>query len=76
MDKLVHFSSTSITCNPSPTSPRKIAHIAPGEKRRKHFSATVAPKPSKGALKLARLYTGKHDSFRCKPAFMAEAGAR
>src|SRR6266851_2742517 len=60
MDKLVHCSSYLYHVQPVADLAEKLAHIAPGRNLTKTFFGNSGAEAIEGALKLARLYTGKY----------------
>ncbi len=60
MDKLVHCSSYLYHVGPMADLAEKLAGITPGELRKSFFGNSGA-EAVEGALKLARLYTGRHE---------------
>jgi len=68
MDKLVHCASYIYHAPPVGELAEKIAHIAPGGLT-KTFFANGGAEAIEGALKLARLYTGKHEFISLHASF-------
>ena len=69
MDKLVHCSSYLYHVQPVADLAEKIAQIAPGRNLRKTFFGNGGAEAIEGALKLARLYTGKHEFISLHASF-------
>ncbi len=68
MDKLVHCSSYIYHVQPVADLAEKIAHIAPGGLT-KTFFGNGGAEAIEGAMKLARLYTGKHEFISLHASF-------
>ncbi|HZQ70471.1 MAG TPA: aspartate aminotransferase family protein [Terriglobales bacterium] len=68
MDKLVHCSSYLYHVQPVADLAEKIAHIAPGNLTRTFFGNGGA-EAIEGAMKLARLYSGKHEFIALHASF-------
>src|SRR5713101_5911685 len=68
MDKLVHCSSYIYHVQPVADLAEKIAHIAPGGLT-KTFFGNGGAEAIEGAMKLARLYTGKHEFIALHGSF-------
>jgi 4-aminobutyrate aminotransferase len=68
MDKLVHCSSYIYHVQPVADLAEKMAHIAPGGLT-KTFFGNGGAEAIEGALKLARLYTGKHEFIALHASF-------
>ncbi len=68
MDKLVHCSSYLYHVQPVADLAEKIAHIAPGNLT-KTFFGNGGAEAIEGAMKLARLYTGKHEFIALHASF-------
>src|ERR1700733_14994921 len=68
MDKLVHCSSYIYHVQPVADLAEKIAHIAPRELTKTFFGNSGA-EAIEGAMKLARLYTGKHEFIALHASF-------
>jgi 4-aminobutyrate aminotransferase / (S)-3-amino-2-methylpropionate transaminase / 5-aminovalerate transaminase len=68
MDKLVHCSSYIYHVQPVADLAEKLAHIAPGGLT-KTFFGNGGAEAIEGALKLARLYTGKHEFIALHASF-------
>src|SRR5499427_7671501 len=68
MDKLVHCASYIYHSQPTADLAEKIAHIAPPGLR-KTFFGNGGAEAIEGALKLARLYTGKHEFISLNASF-------
>jgi 4-aminobutyrate aminotransferase-like enzyme len=60
-EKLVHCSSYLYHVQPVADLAEKIAHIAPGKELTKTHFGNGGAEAIEGALKLAHLYTGKHE---------------
>jgi 4-aminobutyrate aminotransferase/(S)-3-amino-2-methylpropionate transaminase len=69
MDKLVHCSSYLYHVQPVADLAEKIAHITPGKNLTKTFFGNGGAEAIEGALKLARLYTGKHEFISLQASF-------
>jgi 4-aminobutyrate aminotransferase-like enzyme len=69
MDKLVHCSSYLYHVQPVADLAEKIAHIAPGKNLTKTFFGNGGAEAIEGALKLARLYTDKHEFISLQASF-------
>ena len=69
MEKLVHCSSYLYHVQPVADLAEKIAQIAPGNNLRKTFFGNGGAEAIEGALKLARLYTGKHEFISLHASF-------
>src|SRR5882672_411985 len=69
MDKLVHCSSYLYHVQPVADLAEKIAHIAPGKNLTKTFFGNGGAEAIEGALKLARLFTGKHEFISLQASF-------
>jgi 4-aminobutyrate aminotransferase len=61
IDKLVHCSSYLYHAQPVADLAEKMAEIAPGKNLKKSFFGNGGAEAIEGALKLARLYSGKHE---------------
>lgn len=68
MDKLVHCASYLYHAQPLADLAEKLAHIAPGGLS-KTFFGNGGAEAIEGALKLARLYTGKHEFIALQASF-------
>ena len=68
MDKLVHCSSYIYHVQPVADLAEKIAHIVPGGLT-KTFFGNGGAEAIEGAMKLARLYTGKHEFISLHASF-------
>jgi 4-aminobutyrate aminotransferase / (S)-3-amino-2-methylpropionate transaminase / 5-aminovalerate transaminase len=68
MDKLVHCSSYLYHVQPVADLAEKLAHIAP-KGLTKTFFGNGGAEAIEGALKLARLYTGKHEFISLQSSF-------
>jgi 4-aminobutyrate aminotransferase len=68
MDKLVHCASYIYHSQPTADLAEKIAHIAPPGMN-KTFFGNGGAEAIEGALKLARLYTGKHEFISLHASF-------
>ena len=68
MDKLVHCSSYLYHAQPVADLAERIAHIAP-RGLTKSFFGNGGAEAIEGALKLARLYTGKHEFIALQTSF-------
>jgi 4-aminobutyrate aminotransferase / (S)-3-amino-2-methylpropionate transaminase / 5-aminovalerate transaminase len=68
MEKLVHCSSYMYHVQPVADLAEKIAHIAP-KGLTKSFFGNSGAEAVEGALKLARLYTGKHEFIALQGSF-------
>jgi 4-aminobutyrate aminotransferase len=68
MDKLVHCSSYLYHVQPVADLAEKIAHIAPGNLT-KTFFGNGGAEAIEGAMKLARLYSGKHEFIALHASF-------
>ena len=68
MEKLVHCSSYIYHVQPVADLAEKIAHIAPGGLT-KTFFGNGGAEAIEGAMKLARLYTGKHEFIALHASF-------
>ncbi|MBS1852947.1 MAG: aspartate aminotransferase family protein [Acidobacteria bacterium] len=68
MDKLVHCASYIYHVQPVADLAEKLAHIAPGGLS-KTFFGNGGAEAIEGALKLARLYTGKHEFISLHASF-------
>ncbi len=68
MDKLIHGSSYSYHIQPVADLAEKIAHITP-RGLTKTFFGNGGAEAIEGALKLARLYTGKHEFIALQASF-------
>jgi len=68
LDKLVHCASYIYHSQPTADLAEKIAHIAPPGLR-KTFFGNGGAEAIEGALKLARLYTGKHEFISLNASF-------
>ncbi|MGH9676958.1 MAG: aspartate aminotransferase family protein, partial [Candidatus Acidiferrum sp.] len=69
MDKLVHCSSYLYHVPVVADLAEKLAQIAPGKNLRKTFFGNGGAEAIEGALKLARLYTGKHEFISLHASF-------
>jgi len=68
MEKLIHCSSYMYHVQPTADLAEKIAHIAPRGLTKTFFGSGGA-EAIEGALKLARLYTGKHEFIALQAGF-------
>src|SRR5215813_10577690 len=68
MDKLIHCASYIYHAKPVADLAEKMAHIAPGGLS-KTFFGNGGAEAIEGALKLARLYTGKHEFISLTASF-------
>jgi 4-aminobutyrate aminotransferase len=68
MDKLIHCQSYLYHVQPVADLAEKLAHIAPG-KLCKTFFGNGGAEAIEGALKLARLYSGKHEFIALQGSF-------
>jgi 4-aminobutyrate aminotransferase/(S)-3-amino-2-methylpropionate transaminase len=68
MEKLVHCASYMYHAPPVGQLAEKIAHIAPGDLS-KTFFANSGAEAIEGAMKLARLYSGKHEFVALQGSF-------
>jgi 4-aminobutyrate aminotransferase/(S)-3-amino-2-methylpropionate transaminase len=68
MEKLIHCSSYLYHVQPTADLAEKIAHIAPRGLSKSFFGSSGA-EAIEGALKLARLYTGKHEFIALQAGF-------
>jgi 4-aminobutyrate aminotransferase/(S)-3-amino-2-methylpropionate transaminase len=68
MEKLIHCSSYLYHVQPTADLAEKIAHITPAGLQ-KTFFANGGAEAVEGALKLARLYTGKHEFIALQASF-------
>jgi 4-aminobutyrate aminotransferase / (S)-3-amino-2-methylpropionate transaminase / 5-aminovalerate transaminase len=68
MDKLVHCASYIYHAQPVADLAEKMAHIAPGGLT-KSFFGNGGAEAIEGAMKLARLYTGKHEFIALHASF-------
>jgi len=75
MDKLVHCASYIYHCQPTADLAEKMAQLAP-RGLTKTFFGNGARKPSKARLSWPAFTPASRSSSHCKPAFMAEVGAR
>ena len=75
MDKLIHCASYIYHAQPVADLAKKIAHIAP-RGLTKTFFGNGGAEAIEGALKLARLYTGKHEFIALNASFTGGASAR
>jgi 4-aminobutyrate aminotransferase len=69
MDKLVHCSSYLYHVEPVADLAEKLARIAPGGRLTKTFFGNGGAEAIEGAMKLARLYTGKHEFIALHASF-------
>ena len=69
MDKLVHCSSYLYHVQPVADLAEKLAAIAPGARLTKTFFGNGGAEAIEGAMKLARLYTGKHEFIALHASF-------
>jgi 4-aminobutyrate aminotransferase len=69
MEKLIHASSYLYHVQPVADLAEKIAEIAPGRNLRKTFFGNGGAEAIEGALKLARLCTGKHEFISLHASF-------
>lgn len=69
MDKLVHCSSYLYHVPVVADLAEKLAHVAPGKNLRRTFFGNGGAEAIEGALKLARLYTGKHEFISLHASF-------
>ncbi|MGA9186284.1 MAG: aspartate aminotransferase family protein [Candidatus Acidiferrales bacterium] len=68
MEKLVHCCSSVYYSRPTADLAEKMAQITPG-RLKKSFFANSGAEAIEGALKLARLYTGKHEIIALQGSF-------
>ncbi len=68
MDKLIHGSSYLFYVQPTADLAEKMAHIAP-EGLKKSFFGNSGAEAIEGALKLARLHTGRHEFIALQGGF-------
>ena len=68
VDKLVHCASYIYYSQPTANLAEKVAQITPG-KLKKSFFANSGAEAIEGALKVARLYTGKHEIISLQQSF-------
>jgi 4-aminobutyrate aminotransferase/(S)-3-amino-2-methylpropionate transaminase len=68
MEKLIHCSSYLYHVQPTADLAERIAQIAPGNLNKTFFASSGA-EAIEGALKLARLYTGKHEFIALQAGF-------
>src|SRR5216684_7616387 len=69
MDNLIHCSSYLYHVQPVADLAEKIAHIAPGKELTKTHFGNGGAEAIEGALKLAHLYTGKHEFISLQASF-------
>ena len=69
MDKLVHCSSYLYHVEPVANLAKKMAEIAPGKNQKKTFFGNGGAEAIEGALKLARLFSGKHEFISLHASF-------
>ncbi|HEY6129949.1 MAG TPA: aspartate aminotransferase family protein [Candidatus Acidoferrum sp.] len=69
LDKLVHCSSYLYHAQPVADLAEKIAQIAPGKNLKKTFFGNGGAEAIEGALKLARLFSGKHEFISLYASF-------
>ncbi len=69
MEKLVHCCSYVYHVKPVADLAEAIARIAPGGRLRKTFFGNSGAEAVEGALKLARLYTGRHEFLSLQMSF-------
>jgi 4-aminobutyrate aminotransferase/(S)-3-amino-2-methylpropionate transaminase len=69
IDKLVHCASYIYHSQPTANLAEKIAQITPGNRLRKSFFANSGAEAIEGALKVARLFTGKHEIISLQQSF-------
>lgn len=68
MEKLIHCGSYIYYCQPTADLAEKLAKISPG-RLKKSFFANSGAEAIEGALKLAKLYTGKHEVIALQGSF-------
>jgi len=69
MDKLVHCASYIYHSPATGELAEKLAHIMPSPRLRKSFFANSGAEAIEGAMKIARLYTGKHEIISLHASF-------
>ena len=69
MEKLVHCASYVYHSPPTADLAEKLAAIMPSRRLQKTFFANSGAEAIEGALKLARLYTGKHELIALQASF-------
>jgi 4-aminobutyrate aminotransferase / (S)-3-amino-2-methylpropionate transaminase / 5-aminovalerate transaminase len=69
MDKLVHCASYIYHSPATGELAEKLAHIMPSPRLRKSFFANSGAEAIEGALKVARLYSGKHEVISLQASF-------
>jgi 4-aminobutyrate aminotransferase len=69
MDKLVHCGSYIYYCQPTADLAEKLAQIMPWPALRKSFFGNSGAEGIEGALKAARLFTGKHEVISLRASF-------
>lgn len=69
MEKLVHCASYIYYSQPTADLAEKMAQIMPSPRLRKSFFANSGAEAIEGALKLARLYTGKQEVISLQASF-------
>jgi 4-aminobutyrate aminotransferase / (S)-3-amino-2-methylpropionate transaminase / 5-aminovalerate transaminase len=69
MDKLVHCASYIYHSPATGELAEKLAHIMPSPRLRKSFFANSGAEAIEGAMKVARLYTGKHEIISLHASF-------
>jgi 4-aminobutyrate aminotransferase / (S)-3-amino-2-methylpropionate transaminase / 5-aminovalerate transaminase len=69
LDKLIHCSSYLYHVQPVADLAEKMAQIVPGKNPKKTFFGNGGAEAIEGALKLARLFTGKHEFISLHASF-------
>jgi 4-aminobutyrate aminotransferase len=69
LDKLVHCASYIYYSPATGELAEKLAHIMPSPRLRKSFFANSGAEAIEGAMKVARLYTGKHEIISLHASF-------
>jgi 4-aminobutyrate aminotransferase / (S)-3-amino-2-methylpropionate transaminase / 5-aminovalerate transaminase len=69
MDKLVHCASYIYYSPATGELAEKLAHIMPSPRLRKSFFANSGAEAIEGAMKVARLYSGKHEIISLQASF-------
>ena len=69
LDKLVHCASYIYYSPATGELAEKLAHIMPSPRLRKSFFANSGAEAVEGAMKVARLYTGKHEIISLHASF-------
>ena len=69
IDKLIHCASYLYHAQPVADLAEKMAQIAPGKNLKKSFFGNGGAEAIEGALKLARLFTGKHEFISLYASF-------